>query len=104
MVGVTYFLALATMSIYAVGNIRYVVEMVAILAPLGPMLFVLLPRRIGGALALTVSMVLLLELHDVFVHNRQLPPDRVLQVPRDEQYAAFAGSSRRCLRRPTSST
>ena len=92
LVGVTYFLTLNTMSIYSFNNIRYIVEMVAVLAPLSPCLFVLLPRRVGGALALAVSVVLLLELHDVFVHDKQLPPDLVTRVPRDEQYAVFNGN------------
>jgi hypothetical protein len=91
-VGISYFLALNTMSIYSYNNIRYIVEMVTALAALGPMLFVLLPRRIGGTLALAVSVVLLLELHDVFVHDKQLPPDLVTRVPRDEQYAVFNGN------------
>jgi len=91
-VGVSYFLALNTMSIYSFNNIRYIVEMVSVLAALGPTLFVVLPRRIGGALALAVSVVLLLELHDVFVHDKQLPPDLVTRVPRDEQYAVFNGN------------
>jgi len=91
-VAIGYFVALNTMSIYSFNNIRYLIEMVAVLAALGPLLFALLPRRIGGALALAVSLVLLLELHDVFVHDKQLPPDQVTRVPRDEQYAVFNGN------------
>ena len=44
--------------------------MVAVLAALGPALFVLLPRRIGATLALAVSVLLLVEMHDV-VHPQQ---------------------------------
>jgi 4-amino-4-deoxy-L-arabinose transferase-like glycosyltransferase len=91
-VGVSYFLVLNTMSIYSFNNIRYLIEMVAALAALAPALFVLLPRPVGGALALAVSLVLLFELHDVFVHDKQLPPDLVMRVPRTEQYYVFNGN------------
>jgi hypothetical protein len=62
------------------------------LAALGPTLFVLLPRRIGGALALAVATVLLFELHDVVVNDKQVPPDLVARVPRDEQYYVVNGN------------
>jgi 4-amino-4-deoxy-L-arabinose transferase-like glycosyltransferase len=91
-VALGYFVALNTLSIYSFNNIRYLIEMIGIVAALSPLLFVLLPRRIGGALALTVSVVLVLELHDVFVNDKQLPPELVTRVPRDEQYAVFNGN------------
>jgi 4-amino-4-deoxy-L-arabinose transferase-like glycosyltransferase len=91
-VGLSYFLALNTVSIYSVNNIRYLIEMVAVLAAIGPMLFVLLPRRVGGSLALIVATVLLIEMHDVVVNNKQVPPDLVMRVPRDEQYYVVNGN------------
>src|SRR5262249_15139103 len=90
--GLSYFVVLHTVSIYSVNNIRYLIEMVAMLAAVGPCLFVLLPPRVGGTLALVVSTVLLLELHDVVVNNKQVPPDLVMRVPRDEQYYVVNGN------------
>ena len=92
MVGVSYFVVLNTVSIYSINNIRYLIEMAAILAALGPTLFVLLPARVGGALALAVAAVLVGEMHDVVMHNKQVPPDLVLSVPRREQYFLFNGN------------
>ncbi|MGE3907891.1 MAG: ArnT family glycosyltransferase [Chloroflexota bacterium] len=91
-VGLSYFIVLNMMSIYSVNNSRYLIEMAAILAPLGPALFTLLPARIGGALALAVGTVLVGEMHDVVIHNKQAPPDLVLRVPRAEQYFVFNGN------------
>ena len=85
-VGLSYFVVLNAVSIYSVNNIRYLIEMVGVLAALGPALFVLLPRHVGGSLALVVATVLLFEMHDVVVNNKQVPPDLVMRVPRDEQY------------------
>jgi hypothetical protein len=90
--GISYFVVLNAVSIYSANNIRYLIEMVGMLAALGPMLFVLLPARIGGALALVVAMVLLLEMHDVVVNDKQVPPDLVMRVPRDEQYYVVNGN------------
>ena len=92
LVGLSYFVVLNTVSIYSVNNIRYLIEMVGILAALGPALFVLLPRQIGGSLALAVAAVLLFEMHDVVVNNKQVPPDLVMRVPRDEQYYVINGN------------
>jgi hypothetical protein len=91
-VGLSYFVVLNTVSIYSVNNIRYLIEMVAVLAALGPALFVLLPRRIGGTLALVVAAILLWEMHDVVVNNKQVPPDLVMRVPRMEQYYVVNGN------------
>ena len=91
-VGVSYFVVLNTVSIYSVNNIRYLIEMASILAALSPTLFVLLPSRVGGALALVVAAVLVGEMHDVVMNNKQAPPDLVLRVPRMEQYAVFNGN------------
>ena len=91
-VGVSYFVVLNTVSIYSVNNIRYLIEMVSILAALSPTLFVLLPSRVGGALALVVATVLVGEMHDVVMNNKQAPPDLVLRVPRMEQYSVFNGN------------
>jgi hypothetical protein len=92
MVGVSYFLVLNVVSIYSVNNTRYLIEMAAILAPLGPALFVLLPARVGGVLALAASAILVAEMHDVVQHNKQAPPDLVFRVPRPEQYFVFNGN------------
>ena len=91
-VGLSYFVVLNAVSIYSVNNIRYLIEMVGVLAALGPALFVLLPRGIGGALALIVSAVLLMEMHDVVVNNKQVPPELVMRVPRTEQYYVVNGN------------
>ncbi|MCC7371783.1 MAG: glycosyltransferase family 39 protein [Chloroflexi bacterium] len=91
-VGLSYFVALNTVSIYSVNNIRYLIEMVAVLAALGPTLFVLLPTRLGAALALVVGAILVGEMQDVVQHNKQAPPDLVLRVPRPEQYFVFNGN------------
>jgi hypothetical protein len=90
--GLSYFVVLNAVSIYSVNNIRYLIEMVAMMAALGPTPFVLLPRRIGGALALIVAAVLLVEMHDVVVNDKQVPPDLVMRVPRDEQYYVVNGN------------
>jgi len=90
--GLSYFVVLNTVSIYSVNNIRYLIEMVAMLAALGPLLFVLLPRRVGATLALTVGALLLVEMHDVVANNKQVPPDLVMRVPRSEQYEIFNGN------------
>jgi hypothetical protein len=90
--GLSYFVVLNAVSIYSVNNIRYLIEMVAMLAALGPLLFVLLPRRLGATLALGVGAVLLAEMHDVVEHNKQVPPDLVMRVPRTEQYEIFNGN------------
>jgi Dolichyl-phosphate-mannose-protein mannosyltransferase len=91
-VGLSYFLVLNAVSIYSVNNIRYLIEMVAVLAAVSPALFVLLPRNVGGSLALIVAAVLVLEMHDVVVHNKQVPPDLVMRIPRDEQYYVVNGN------------
>jgi hypothetical protein len=91
-VGLSYFLVLNTVSIYSVNNIRYLIEMVAVLAALSPTLFVLLPPRLGGTLALAVAVVLVLEMHDVVVNDKQVPPELVARVPRAEQYYVFNGN------------
>jgi hypothetical protein len=90
--GVSYFVVLNTVSIYSVNNIRYLIEMTAMLAAIGPALFVLLPRHVGGVLALAVATVLLFEMHDVVVNDKQVPPDLVMRVPRDEQYSVINGN------------
>ncbi len=91
-VGLSYFVVLNAVSIYSVNNSRYLIEMVAMLAAVGPALFVVLPRRIGSSLALVVATVLLLEMHDVVVNNKQVPPDLVMRVPREEQYYVVNGN------------
>jgi len=91
-VGISYFVVLNAVSIYSVNNVRYLIEMVCVLAAVGPALFVLLPRKVGGALALVVATVLLFEMHDVVVNNKQVPPDQVTRVLRDEQYYVVNGN------------
>jgi hypothetical protein len=90
--GISYFVAMNALTIYSVNNIRYLIEMVAMLAAVGPCLFVLLPSRVGGALALIVATVLVFEMHDVVVNDKQVPHDLVMRVPRDEQYYVINGN------------
>jgi hypothetical protein len=90
--GLTYVVVLNVLTLYTVSNIRYLNEMVLLLAPLAPIPFLLLPRRLAGPLAAGLAVLLLVEMHGVVREDKQKPVDRVAVVPRDEQYAVFNGN------------
>ena len=90
--GLAYFVVLNAITRYTVSNIRYLNEMVLVLAPLGVIPFLLLPRRLAGPLALALGAGLLVEMHGVVVNDKQKPPSLVTVVSRDEQYAIFNGN------------
>ena len=90
--GVTYFVVLNTVSFYADSTIRYLNEMVLVLAPLAAIPFLLLPRRVSGPLALALGAALLVEMHGIVVNDKQKPLAQVTVVPRDEQFAIFNGN------------
>ena len=89
----SYFVVLGTLSLYNVALIRYLIEMVILLAVLAPLLFLALPRRVRGPLAAVLAVPLLLEMHDVVRNNRLMPPGRVVNTPRMDQFYAFSGDS-----------
>ena len=90
--GLAYFVVLNGVTRYTVSNIRYLNEMVLVLAPLAPIPFLLLPRRLAGPLALILGTVLLAEMHGIVVNDKQKPLAQVTGVPRDEQFAIFNGN------------
>ncbi|MCC6175091.1 MAG: hypothetical protein IT305_07290 [Chloroflexi bacterium] len=90
--GATYFVVLGAMSLYSVSQIRYLIEMVLVLAALTPALVLALPRRLWGPFTIVLALPLFFEMSLVVRNDKQAPLDRVMTVPRDEQYEIFNGN------------
>lgn len=86
LVGLTYPVVMTSLFRYDVSIGRYLIEMVAILTVLAPVIFWALPRKLAVCYALLVSTVALAEMRDVILNNRQMRIGSVTVTPREEQY------------------
>jgi 4-amino-4-deoxy-L-arabinose transferase-like glycosyltransferase len=93
LVGLSYFVAIGLSIPYHVNNIRYAIEPVILLTVAVPVLLAAIRPRVAATATLLLALPLLAEMNDVIQNNRQVPPDEVLSVPREEQYHRFFGGS-----------
>lgn len=79
---------------YAPEHVRYLIEMVLPLLILVPVVAARLPVGIGMVYLAAISAFMLGDAYLAYRENEQRPPDRVMTVPRQEQYATFVSPER----------
>jgi hypothetical protein len=90
-------LYLATMGLalkYAADHVRYQIEMVVPLLVLVPVLIARLPLAAGLLYLAVAGGFMLADASQAYARNQARPPDGVLTVPRDLQYATFVAPDR----------